>query len=93
MQCTFFLLGDQRPGILFLQKSYRRGVQNYFSKGVPSDESINFSKACHGNSVMWTMSKIPMYVKYIEREYEVEVFRQTKKRNRKTNHFKEMKCA
>ena len=31
---------------------------------------------------MKTMSKIPMYVKYLEREYDLEIFEKTKRKNK-----------
>lgn len=42
----------------------------------------------------WTynVKKIPMYVKYIYKEYDIEVLEQTKKKNRFCNYYM-TKCA
>ena len=42
---------------------------------------MNYSKAHNDSAVIRTMKKIPMYVKYVEKEYAIEVLEQTKKRN------------
>ena len=42
---------------------------------------------------MRTMGKIPMYIKYIEKENAIEVLEQTKKRNAKYYHSLKVECA
>lgn len=77
---SFFLAVGGREYFLFNQ-NYRKGVQEYYSRGVSLNESMNFSRT-HGDSALQrTMTKLPMYIRYIEKEYEIEVFEQTKKRN------------
>lgn len=88
---SFFLISDGQRYYLFSQH-YRKGVQGYFSKGVSLNESIDFSRARKDSAIIRTMSKIPMYVKYIEREYGIEVLDQTKKKNH-YNTTNIMKCA
>lgn len=33
------------------------------------------------------MTKIPMYIKYVEKEYDIEVLEQTKKKNRQAARY------
>ena len=89
---SFYLKAAGQEYFLFRQ-GYRKGVQEYFSKGASIDLSINYSKAHNDSALERTMYKIPMYVRYIEKEYQVEVLEQTKKHNSKNDHFNGMKCA
>ena len=81
---SFFMLFGRQKYYLFCQ-NYRKGVQEYYSKGVSLNESINFSRSHNDSAVIRTMSKLPMYIKYIEKEFGIEVLEQTKKRNRYYN--------
>lgn len=89
---TFFLSIDGQRYYLFNQ-DYRKGVQEYFGRGVSINEAMNYSRSHNDSAVVRTMSKIPMYVKYIEKEYTIEVFEQTKKRNSKSYRCRELRCA
>ena len=89
---SFYLVSGGREYFLFNQ-NYRKGVQEYFNNGVYLDRAMNYSKAHNDSALVRTMTKLPMYIKYIEKEYEIEVFEQTKSRNSKNYHFHEMKCA
>ena len=89
---SFFLMAGGKEYFLFNQ-DYRKGVQEYFNKGVSLSQAMNYSKAHNDSALIRTMTKLPMYIKYIEREYEIEILEQTKKRNRKNYHFYELKCA
>ena len=77
---SFYLLIGREEVFLFSQ-AYRKGVEEYYGRGVHFDESMNYSKAHNDSAVIRTMKKIPMYVKYVEKEYAIEVLEQTKKRN------------
>jgi hypothetical protein len=89
---NFYLLCDEKSYYLFSQ-DYRKGVQEYFARGVSINESMKFSKAHNDSAITRTMSKIPIYVKYIEKEYAIEVYEQTKKTKRKNFCFRDLKCA
>lgn len=78
---VFYLINEGKVYYLFSQ-DYRKGVQDFYHKGVLLNESLNFSKAHKDTAIERTMSKIPMYIKYIEKEYGIEVLERTKKRNR-----------
>ncbi len=79
---SFYLIVGGNEYYLFSQ-SYRKGVEDYFGRGVRIDESLNHSKAHHDSAIIRTMDKIPMYVKYIEGEYDISVMNRTKKKNRR----------
>lgn len=89
---SFYLVNEGRKYFLFNQ-NYRKGVHKYFNKGVLLSQAINYSKAHHDNALLRTMTKLPIYIKYIEKEYGIEVFEQTKKRNHNNYYFGETKCA
>lgn len=89
---SFYLVTEGREYFLFLQK-YRKGVQKYFNKGVSLNRAMNYSKAHNDIALERTMTKLPMYIKYIEKEYDIEVFEQTKRRNSQNYHLYEMRCA
>lgn len=89
---TFYLSTDGQRYYLFNQ-DYRKGVQEYFGRGVSINEAMNYSRSHNDSALVRTMSKIPMYVKYIEKEYAIEVFEQTKKRNSKNYRYRELRCA
>lgn len=89
---TFYLSIDGLKYCLFNQ-DYRKGVQEYFGRGVSINEAMKYSRSHNDSAVVRTMSKIPMYVKYIEKEYEIEVFEQTKRRNSKNYRYRELRCA
>lgn len=75
---SFYLLTESAELFLFNQP-YRRGVADYFTKAIVLDEAINYSRAHEDAALMRTMTKIPMYVKYVEKEYGIEVLNRTKK--------------
>ena len=74
-------------------QDFRKGVHEYFSKGVRIDEATDFSKSHRDNAIRRTMTKIPMYIKYIEKEYGVEVLERTKRKNRRSSYRFEAMCA
>lgn len=89
---SFFLITSGSEYFLFSQ-DYRKGVQEYFSKGVRIEAATDFSKSHGDNAIIKTMAKIPMYIKYVEKENGIEVLEQTKKKNRQASRFSDKKCA
>ncbi len=76
---SFYLTVGTEEFFLFSQ-AYRKSVEEYYGKGVRINESMKYSRAHNDSAITRTMDKIPMYVKYIEKEYAIEVLEQTKKR-------------
>ncbi len=79
---SFYLLSDGKEYYLFSQ-NYRKGVHEYFSRGVYLRDAMNYSRTHNDSALIRTMSKLPIYIKYIEKEFGIEVLNQTKKRNRR----------
>ncbi len=77
---SFYLTVGTEEFFLFNQ-AYRKGVEEYYRRGVRINESMKYSRAHNDTAIIRTMNKIPLYVKYIEKEYAIEVLEQTKKRN------------
>ena len=86
---SFYLYHNGEIFFLFSQ-DYRKGVHQYFFKGVPFQEAVNFSKAYNDHSLEHTMVKIPLYIKYIEKEYDIAVYRKTVKKQHIAN---KKRCA
>ena len=77
---SFYLVFGGKEFFLFNQ-AYRKGVDGFYGNGVPFDEALKHSRAKHDAAISRTMDKIPIYVKYIEKEFDVEVLNRTKRRN------------
>lgn len=88
---SFYIISEGEEFFLFSQ-NYRKGVHRYFSKGVRLDEAYDYSKTNRDSAVIKTMNKLPMYIKYIEREYGITILNQTQKRNQ-TLRYIERLCA
>jgi hypothetical protein len=80
----FYIEASGETHFLFSQ-DYRRGVNKYFRDGVRLDDALNFSRAKGDCAIERTMEKLPSYIKYIEREYDLEILRKTAKKNAKHN--------
>jgi len=70
---SFYAIVNNKSYFLFSQ-DFRHGVHDYFENGVSLNEAINHSKAHNDSAIIRTMSKLPMYIKYIEKEYNIVVF-------------------
>ncbi len=77
---TFYLAQGREEYFLFHQ-NFRRGVKEYFGRGVSINEAFNFSRSHHNTALIHTMEKLPAYIKYVEKEYGIEVLKQTAKKN------------
>ena len=88
---NFYISTDEGEYFLFSQ-NYRRGVNDYFKNGVNLNEVFNFARCKYDNAVIRTKSKLPMYIKYVEKEYGITILDKTKKK--KSNYkYKERYCA
>ena len=86
---SFYLITEGQKYYLFSQ-NYRKGVREYFSKGVSLKESMDFAKTRNDNVIMRTMTKLSMYIRYIEKKNEIAVHE--KKRNKSFERYHK-KCA
>ncbi len=89
---SFYLIASGTEYYLFSQ-DYRKGVHEYFGKGVRIDKATDFSKSRRDAAIMRTMTKIPMYIRYVEKEYGVEILERTKRKNRRSFYRLEAMCA
>lgn len=78
---SFYMIYGKDEYYLFSQ-AYRKSVKDYYRNGVILNKSMDHSRSHNDMALERTMSKIPMYVKYIEKEYGIAVFEQTKRKNR-----------
>ena len=78
---SFYVSVDGKDYYLFSQE-YRKGVSRYFGfGGVTLGQALDFSRSKKDVSIVRTMHKLPMYIKFVEKEYGIEVLTQTVKKN------------
>ncbi|MBQ8839799.1 MAG: hypothetical protein IJ004_00530 [Clostridia bacterium] len=73
---SFYVKQDGKSHFLFNQ-DYRRGVQAFYAGGVSLSNAINHSSAKGDRAILRTMEKLPVYIKYIEKEYALSIFKRT----------------
>ncbi|MCR5665185.1 MAG: hypothetical protein K6G01_00010 [Eubacterium sp.] len=76
---SFYLVFAGEEYYLFSQ-DYRKGVFEYYRNGVELNKAMQRSKAHYDTAILKTMDKLPIYIKYIEREYDIVVLEQTKRK-------------
>ena len=81
---SFYLLVGKNEYFLFNQ-AYRKGVDKYYAQGVHISDAMKHARAHHDAAIIRTMNKIPMYVGYVEKEYDIRVLDKTKKRHEQMN--------
>lgn len=74
-----YLRHEGRDYFLFSQ-SYRASVKAYYAKGVTLDKALNNPCAGINAALRRTMEKLPAYIRYVEKEYDIVVLDQTKKK-------------
>lgn len=77
---SFYMEYNGERYYLFTQ-NYKRGVATHFRNGVRLDDALDFTRAKGDRGVLRVMEKLPMYIKYIEDVYGVEVLRKTARKN------------
>ena len=73
---TFYLRAFGQDHYLFSQP-YRSEVKAYFGNGVTIDAALDRSRAKRSADVLRVMERLPSHIKYVEKEYGVDVLRQT----------------
>lgn len=89
---SFYLSTDEGDFFLF-QQSFRRSVRDYFEGGVRLDKALDHSRANRDVNVIRTISKLPMYIRYVEKEYGITVLEQTKRKKERKHFNEELWCA
>lgn len=59
------------------QHKYRKGVYKFYCNGIILDDAIKFSKSHYDTAIMKVMEKIPLYIAYIEKEYNISIMNKT----------------
>jgi len=80
-QLRFYLEDSSGQHYLFTQ-NFNTGVNNYYKNGVSVDAALDFSRAGDDFKVLHTMEKLPAFLRYLEKECDVPVFRQSGKQRR-----------
>lgn len=74
----FYVETKGKSYYLFSQ-DFRRGVQNYYESGVDLNRALDVSKAKFDAAIARTMRKLPAHLRYIEKEYNVQILNRTKR--------------
>lgn len=82
-----FYLEVGNDSFYMFSQPYRKSVKEYYRNGVVLGDSFKCSRACGDTAVTRTMSKIPKHIRYIEKEYEIEILEQTKRKHDKRRQF------
>lgn len=85
---SFFVKVDGRDYFLF-QQDFKKSNKEFFHNGV-SVNSINRYSGVHSMAVKKTLDKLPSYIHYIEKEYNLAIYEKTKKKldEKKKNTYK-----
>ena len=76
---SFFIKHAGKEYYLFSQ-NYHRGVDSHFSKGISIQNALSVKSAKHDRYVMKTIIKMKPHIKYIEKEYDVKILKNTKEK-------------
>ena len=87
---SFYLEQDGKRYFLFNQ-NYRKSVHRYFQYGASLEEATNFNRTHGDGALANTMEKLPAYIKYIEKEYQIAVFEKTREKQKKSSSYKRAK--
>ena len=80
---SFYLVNNGKEYYMFTQK-YRRGVKDYFHNKVLLNDALDISKSNRDKALIRTKTKLPMYIKYLEKEYGLVILDNTFKKKAKT---------
>lgn len=69
----FYMIANGVHYYLFSQKSYC-GVTKFYRNGVCLKDAINHKRGRSDYAIHKTMTKLPSYIRYIEKEYGIAVF-------------------
>lgn len=73
---SFYAMVNGREYFLF-QQEFKKTVYDYFMNGVNVSVTNDYSSA-HSHTVRKTLDKLPSYLHYIEKEYDIEIYEKTK---------------
>lgn len=73
---SFYVMAGGKEYFLF-QQEFKKTVYDYFANGVNIGVTNDYS-AAHSHTVRKTLDKLPCYIRYIEKEYNIEIYEKTK---------------
>lgn len=82
---SFFVQQGSKSYFLFNQR-YRKSVANYFENGVCLNDTMHFGKICNNVAIAHTMEKLPAYIRYVEKEYELSIYNKKQKASSKSRY-------
>lgn len=88
-QHNFYINYAGKDYYLFSQ-DYHDGVNKYFSKGVSIHNIFDTKRNIKDHCVMKTVSKMKPYIRYIEKEYDLMILKETIEKvviNKKKKHL------
>ena len=85
---SFFVKVNGKDYFLFKQ-DFKKSNKDFFYNGVSVYDISNYS-GIHSTSVKKTLDKLPTYLRYIEKEYDVAIYDKTKQKqsSKKKNIYK-----
>ena len=88
----FYVNHGGKDYYLFSQ-DYHRGVNILFSRGVPIDSALKYKTAKRDHCAAKTISKLKPYLKYVEKEYNLHILKESfekgvRKKEKKFRKFK-----
>lgn len=89
---SFFLSTDRCCYFLFSQE-YHQAVEDRFRNGMTLKEALNYKPACGRFDLEKTISKFPTYIKYVEKEYNIAILEQTKRKLRAKRNQEQARAA
>ncbi len=89
---SFYLRQGGEEHFLFWQP-YRASVQEHFKHGVSVNEVIKYDKWHRNGAIDNTIRKMVMYIKSVEKEYDIEILKQTQKKNNPLSYRRRRKVA
>jgi len=77
---SFYVRTKEGEFYLFTQ-NYKQSVHDYYAGGVNIGNAISSPSGRRDACINKTMEKLPKFLTYIEKEFDVEILDKTKKKN------------
>ena len=74
---SFYVTVNEKRYFLFTQ-DYRISNKEFFQNGVGISEKNKYANV-HSTAVKRTLDKLPAYIRYVEKEYDVAIYEKTQK--------------
>ena len=87
---SFYLENKNGKYFLFNQ-NYSKSAKEFFENGVNLNEAMDFSRSRGDTVLKKTMSKLPMYIRFIEKDCDIEILNSAIKKKSKNKRDKQIK--